>query len=118
MWEETLLAYVDRSRIVPEAYRKAVTRVNGDVLPTLLVDGFIAGVWRAVEGGIEATAFHPLDDETWAGLDAEARSLRAFLADREPARLPAVRPLVVEAAGGHRPRARRLRGQPSSNRSR
>jgi hypothetical protein len=25
-------------------------------LPTLLVDGFVAGVWRPVEGGIEATA--------------------------------------------------------------
>ena len=84
MWEETLLAYEDRSRIVPEAYRKAVIRVNGDVLPTLLVDGFVAGVWRPVEDGIEATAFHPLDEDAWAGLDAEARSLRAFLADREP----------------------------------
>ena len=84
MWEETLLAYADRSRMVPEAYRKVVTRVNGDVLPTLLVDGYVAGVWRPIEGGIEATAFHPLDEDTWAGLDAEARSLRAFLADREP----------------------------------
>ena len=84
MWEETLLAYDDRSRIVPEAYRKAVIRVNGDVLPTLLVDGFVAGVWRPVEDGIEATAFGPLDEDAWAGLDAEARSLRAFLADREP----------------------------------
>jgi hypothetical protein len=84
MWEETLLAYDDRTRIVPEEYRKVVTRVNGDVLPTLLVDGYVAGVWRPVEGGIEATAFHPLEDETWAGLDAEARALRAFLADRDP----------------------------------
>jgi hypothetical protein len=84
MWEETLLAYEDRARIVPEPYRKTVIRVNGDVLPTLLVDGFVAGVWRPVEDGIEATAFGPLDDDDWAGLDAEARSLRAFLADREP----------------------------------
>ena len=84
MWEETLLAYDDRSRIVPDAYRKIVTRVNGDVLPTLLVDGYVAGVWRPVEDGIEATAFGSLDDDAWAGLDAEARSLRAFLADREP----------------------------------
>jgi hypothetical protein len=84
MWEETLLAYADRSRIVPEAYRKIVIRVNGDVLPTLLVDGHVAGVWRPVEDGIEATAFGALDDDAWAGLDAEARSLRAFLAEREP----------------------------------
>jgi hypothetical protein len=84
MWDETLLAYADRTRVVPEAHRKAITRVNGDVLPTLLVDGHVAGVWRPVEDGIEATAFEPLAEDAWAGLDAEARSLRAFLAEREP----------------------------------
>jgi hypothetical protein len=84
MWDEVLLAYVDRSRIVPDAYRKAVTRMNGDVLPTLLVDGFVAGVWRPTDDGIEATAFHPLDEDAWAALDREARRLRTFLADREP----------------------------------
>jgi hypothetical protein len=84
MWDETLLAYADRTRVVPEAYRKAVTRVNGDMLPTLLVDGLVAGVWRPVDDGIEATAFRPLPKDAWAGLDAEACALRAFLADREP----------------------------------
>jgi hypothetical protein len=60
-------------------------RNNGDVLPTLLVDGQVAGVWRPIDDGIiEATAFHPLDDDAWAGLDAEARALRAFLAERDP----------------------------------
>ena len=54
------------------------------MLPTLLVDGYVAGVWRPVEGGIEATAFHPLPDEAWEGLAAEARALVALLADREP----------------------------------
>jgi hypothetical protein len=85
MWDEVLLAHADRSRLIPEAYRKAVIRQNGDVLPTLLVDGYVAGVWRPVENGIEATAFHLLDDRAWDGLDAEARLLRAFLADRDPA---------------------------------
>lgn len=54
------------------------------MLPTLLVDGYVAGVWRPVAGGIEATAFHHLPDDAWEGLAAEARSLVAFLADREP----------------------------------
>jgi hypothetical protein len=54
------------------------------VLPTLLVDGYVAGVWRPVDGGIEATAFHPLPAGAWDGLAAEARALVAFLADREP----------------------------------
>lgn len=84
MWDSILLAYADRSRVIPPDYRPMVIRRNGDVLPTLLVNGYVAGVWRPVEGGIEATAFHALDEETWQGLAAEARALVAFLADREP----------------------------------
>lgn len=85
MWDSVLLAYAtDGDRTVPAEYRKLVTRVNGDVLPTLLVDGRAAGVWRPAEGGIEATAFHPLPDEVWDQLATEARALSAFLAPREP----------------------------------
>jgi DNA glycosylase AlkZ-like len=84
MWDSVLLAYADRSRVMPAGYRKIVMRNNGDVLPTLLVDGHVAGVWRTIEDGIEATAFHPLSDEDWTGLEAEAAGLRRFLADREP----------------------------------
>jgi hypothetical protein len=84
MWDSILLAYSDRSRVIPPDYRRLVTRQNGDVLPTLLVDGYVAGVWRPIEGGIEATAFHRLSDEAWSGLVAEAGALVAFLADREP----------------------------------
>ena len=60
-----------------------VIRVNGDVLPTLLVDGRVAGVWRALDGGIEATAFHDLPTAVWDGLAAEAASLTALLAGRD-----------------------------------
>lgn len=84
MWDSILLAYKDRSRVIPEAYRKLVIRSNGDVLPTLLVDGYVAGVWRPVDGGIEATAFHELSDEAWDGLAGEAAALVEFLADRQP----------------------------------
>ncbi|MFE7324864.1 winged helix DNA-binding domain-containing protein [Streptomyces sp. NPDC057565] len=84
MWDSILLAYSDRSRVIPPDYRTLVTRRNGDVLPTLLIDGYVAGVWRPAEGGIEATAFHPLPDDIWEQLAAEARSMTAFLADRDP----------------------------------
>jgi len=84
MWDSTLMAYADRTRLMPPGYRKIVTRTNGDVLPTLLVDGYVAGIWRAVPGGVEATAFHPLPDLAWDELAAEARALVPFLADREP----------------------------------
>ena len=84
MWDSLLLAYKDRSRIIPPEIRKLVIRTNGDVLPTLLVDGLVAGVWRPVEDGIEATAFEPLGEDAWEGLEAEAVALRRFLAERDP----------------------------------
>jgi hypothetical protein len=84
MWDSVLLAYADRSRIIPPDYRRLVIRQNGDVLPTLLVDGYVAGVWRPVEDGIEATAFHKLSKDAWSGLASEAGALASFLVDREP----------------------------------
>ncbi|MEU1510853.1 winged helix DNA-binding domain-containing protein [Streptomyces sp. NPDC005811] len=82
MWDSILLAYADRSRVIPPEYRRLVTRVNGDVLPTLLVDGRAAGVWRSTAAGVEASAFHPLPAEVWEALSAEARSLTALLSGR------------------------------------
>jgi hypothetical protein len=84
MWDSILLAYADRSRVIPPDYRRLVIHQNGDVLPTLLVDGYVAGVWRPVEGGIEATAFHRLSTSDWKALAAEAAAVVAFLADRDP----------------------------------
>jgi hypothetical protein len=84
MWDSILLAYTDRGRVIPPAYQALVTRTNGDVLPAVLVDGYVAGVWRAVGEAIEVTAFHPLPDVTWEALAGEARALVPFLADRDP----------------------------------
>ncbi|MEO7119382.1 MAG: winged helix DNA-binding domain-containing protein, partial [Candidatus Limnocylindrales bacterium] len=47
MWDSVLLAYADRSRMMPEAHRKQIIQGNGDVLPTFLVDGRVAGLWWA-----------------------------------------------------------------------
>jgi DNA glycosylase AlkZ-like len=87
MWDNALLAYRDRSRIVPEPYRRLIAQGNGDTLPAVLVDGYVAGVWRPSPdsaGAIEVTAFHRLDMDTWDGLAAEARSLVGFLSERQP----------------------------------
>ena len=83
MWDSVLLAYKDRGRVIPPAYRPHVIRRNGDVLPTLLVDGYVAGVWRPVDEGIEVTAFHALGDDAWDGIEREVRGLLAFLAGRD-----------------------------------
>ena len=85
MWDSVLVAYADRSRVIPDEHRPHVIRRNGDVLPTVMVDGLVRGVWRASTDAIEVRALEPLDDATLDGLDDEARDLRRFLADREPA---------------------------------
>ena len=85
MWDSVLLAYADRSRVIPDEHRPHVIRRNGDVLPTVLVEGLVRGVWRASADAIEVRALEPLDDATLDGLESEARDLRRLLADREPA---------------------------------
>ena len=56
--DSVLLAYADRSRVIPPAYRPLVIRRNGDVLPTLLVDGHVAGV--VVPGCARSRGLPPL----------------------------------------------------------
>ena len=85
MWDSVLLAHADRGRLIPPEYRSHVIRRNGDVLPTLLVDGYVAGVWRTVDEGIEVLTFHRLSDEAWSDVAAEARRLLAMLTPRDPA---------------------------------
>ncbi|MFI6699046.1 winged helix DNA-binding domain-containing protein [Streptomyces sp. NPDC050509] len=85
MWDSTLLAHAVPGRVMPQEYRPLVVRRNGDMLPCLLVDGQVAGVWRAVDGGLEMTAFRPLGKAAWQGLTEEAEKLSTLLADRDPA---------------------------------
>jgi hypothetical protein len=84
MWDNVLLAHADRSRFIPPDLRPSIIRRNGDVLPTVLVDGYVAGVWRTVDDGIEAAAFRKLPKAAWSGLAEEASALRALRAEREP----------------------------------
>ena len=83
MWDNLLLAHADRSRFLAPEVRGFVTRRNGDVLPTLLVDGRVAGVWRVTDDGIEATAFHALADGDWGDLEREAHALWALIEPRD-----------------------------------
>jgi hypothetical protein len=86
MWDSTLLAHAVPGRIMPPEYRPLVVRRNGDMLPCLLVDGQVAGVWRAADGGgLELTAFRKLGKAAWRGLTEEAENLSVLLADRDPA---------------------------------
>ena len=45
-YDNLVLGHADRSRILPEAYRKLVLLSAGRVRATVLVDGFVAGAWK------------------------------------------------------------------------
>ena len=80
-WDNVLLAFADRTRILPEEYRKTVIGKNGDVAQTFLVDGLVAGMWRAVKGRVVLEPLQKLSCADRAALEEEAARLEAFLAD-------------------------------------
>jgi hypothetical protein len=78
-WDNVLLAFADRTRVLPEQYRKRVIRMNGDVAQTFLVDGFVAGIWRAENGRIVAEPFAPLSRSVQRELKQEGGRLEALV---------------------------------------
>ena len=88
MWDSTVLAFDDRTRIVSDADRARIIARNGDTLPIMLVDGLVAGRWWAVvEGGttrIELEPFRRLAASDRAALEAMADRLARFVGPHEP----------------------------------
>jgi hypothetical protein len=93
MWDSMLLAHRDRTRILPDAYRPLVIARNGDVAPTYLVDGLVAGLWWTESGGKDGVGggtriayepFEPVSRTTRAALDDEAARLVDFVRPLEP----------------------------------
>jgi Winged helix DNA-binding domain len=80
-WDNVLLAFADRTRVLPEAYRKKVIGMNGDVAQTFLVDGFVAGTWRAEGGRLVIEPFAELSRSARREVDGEVERLEAFLVD-------------------------------------
>jgi hypothetical protein len=78
-WDNVLLAFADRTRVLPEPYRKTVIGTNGDVAQTFLVDGLVAGTWRVERGRIVTEPFTPLSRAAQRELRDEAERLEAFL---------------------------------------
>jgi hypothetical protein len=79
-WDNVLLAFADRTRVLPEPYRNTVIRMNGDVAQTFLVDGFVAGTWRVENGTVVPEPFASLSRAARGEVDDEAGRLEAFLA--------------------------------------
>jgi hypothetical protein len=90
MWDSTILAYADRTRIISDADRALVIARNGDTLPTFLVDGEVAGLWWAEPGQADRVTrivFEPsraLDARTLRALEREGERLAGFVGPIEP----------------------------------
>jgi hypothetical protein len=78
-WDNVLLGFADRTRVLPEEYRKAVIAKNGDVAQTFLVDGVVAGTWREEKGKIVVAPFAPLPRSVRRELEEESQRLRGFV---------------------------------------
>ena len=78
-WDATLLVHARRTGLLPEQYRARIFNPrNPHSLPTFLVDGAVAGIWRHRGGRIELEPFARLDGATRRELAEEAERLAAF----------------------------------------
>ena len=88
MWDSTVLAYDDRTRVVSDADRARIIARNGDTLPVILVDGVVAGRWWAVSDAgrtrIELEPFRRLSRGDRAALDELGDRLARFVEPLEP----------------------------------
>jgi hypothetical protein len=80
-WDNVLLAFADRTRVLPDEYRKRVIGANGDVAQTFLIDGFVAGIWRIESGRVVLEPFARLSRSARHDVEDEAGRLESFLAD-------------------------------------
>jgi hypothetical protein len=78
-WDNLLLAFHDRTRVLPDRHRKTVIKMNGDVAATFLVDGEVAGAWRVEDGRVVVEPFEKLPRGAAKELADETERLEAFL---------------------------------------
>ena len=80
-FDNLILSHADRTRIMADEHRPLVTTKNLLVLPTFLVDGFVAGTWKSSlakkEARLTVLPFEPLSKAAKAELALEAREAGA-----------------------------------------
>ena len=80
-WDSSLLAYAppERTRILPEKYRSIVIAKNGDVVPTVLVDGFVAATWdMGTKRDLTIRPLRHLTKQERTAIDDEGERLAEF----------------------------------------
>jgi hypothetical protein len=89
-FDNILLSYADRKRIIDEAYRNIVFTKNGIIRPTILIDGFVSGIWKFQKEKGTVTLiidlFKKLPDEEHNALMEEGTRLLDFIAGKESSR--------------------------------
>ena len=81
-WDPTLLVHARRAGIVPEDRRLLIFNPKTPhSVPTILVDGAVAGTWRYEAGRVAVSPFEPLSAAVAREVDIEAQRLAAFHSD-------------------------------------
>jgi len=83
-YDELLIGYQHRDRLIAPAHRSAIYAKNAIVEAVVLVDGFAAGTWGLVrtkgDAVLRVTPFARLPPRDRVAVEAEGRDLLAFLA--------------------------------------
>jgi hypothetical protein len=79
-WDNVILGFADRTRIISDEIRKQVIGKNGDVAQTVLVDGVVAATWAVdAKGKVTVKPFAPLPRAWRRPVEDEAARLEAWL---------------------------------------
>jgi len=80
-WDAALLVHARRTQILPERFRARIFNTKmPQSIGTFLVDGQVAGTWRAEDGRVTTTSFEPLPRAAKQEVEHEAAALAAFMA--------------------------------------
>jgi hypothetical protein len=77
-FDSLMLAHADRSRVIADAHRGALTTKNLRVRAVVLVDGMVAGFWKLERKQVVVEPVRKLLKREQAEIDAEASRLAAF----------------------------------------
>jgi hypothetical protein len=77
-FDNLVLSHADRRRVISDEHRALVIE-RGEVLPTFLVDGFVAGIWSLEGGRVRLEPFVRLSKPVRRELAEEAARLEAFV---------------------------------------
>ncbi|MCA9833099.1 MAG: AlkZ family DNA glycosylase [Thermomicrobiales bacterium] len=77
-FDNALLGFKDRRRIISDEARAIIGTPNGLFASTFLVDGFVGGVWRVMDGALELASFQPLLKKHQREVEREAKRMARF----------------------------------------